>query len=227
MFHDAVMPPAPVGSVRPYRGDYEAHSHGHAQILLGLQGCLQLEVDGHGAFVDSASGLVVPAGTEHRYFAPSRAVLLVVDCPADRHTERVRRFAVPEHWRAAAADLDAAELVAKLADAPSIQARRKLDVAALAQRVDGELHRAWTLADLAASCGFSPQRFRARFAEIVGLPPLTWLRERRLDVAERRLRSGAPLEVVALEVGYSTASALCYALRRERSIGARALRRRA
>ena len=86
------------------------------------------------------------------------------------------------------------------------------------------LHRDWTVAALAELCRFSPQRFRARFSELSDLSPVAWVRQRRLDAAERMLRAGLPLETVALQVGYASASALCFALRRERGIGARSLR---
>ena len=80
---------------------------------------------------------------------------------------------------------------------------------------------------MAGLCRFSPQRFRARFAELTGLSPLAWVRQRRLDEAQRQLRAGLPLDTVALQVGYASASALCFALRRERGIGARQLRAQA
>lgn len=223
----ALSPPPlaePALSVRAYRGAYESHRHEHAQVLVGLRGSLQLEVDGHAAFVDATCGLVIPAGASHGYLADTAAEVLVVDCDASRGTERLRRFARPTPWPADPAAWHAEALLCDLAAAPSLQTRRRLDLAQLALQVDAELHRGWTVASLAELCRFSPQRFRARFAELTGVSPLAWVRQRRLDEAQRQLRAGRPLDTVALQVGYASASALCFALRRERGIGARELR---
>lgn len=217
-------PALPELTLRTYRGAYGAHRHGFAQVLVGLRGRLELEVDGRGAFVDAASGLVIPAGAAHDYLAAAPAEVLVVDCPAGPGTDRFRRFAVPAGWRAAPRGVGAGEILEGLAAVPALQSRRRLDVDALARAVDAALHRRWTETDLARACHFSAPRFRARFAELTGRPPLAWLRARRLDAAERLLRAGRPLETVALQVGYASASALCFALRRDRGIGARALR---
>lgn len=214
----------PTASVRGYLGAYEPHSHAHAQVLLGIQGNLQLEVDGQPAFVDASCGLVVPAGSRHAYLADSPAKVLVVDCDAMSGTERLRRFALPSAWRAKSGAFNADVLLSVLIGTQTLQTRRRVDLANLARAVDAELHRGWTVAELASLCRFSPQRFRARFAELTGLSPMAWVRQRRLDEAERLLRAGVPLETAALQVGYASASALCFALRRERGIGARSVR---
>jgi AraC-like DNA-binding protein len=220
--HPSLVDPAM--SVRAYRGAYDAHSHAHAQVLLGLRGSLQLEVDGRPAFVDPSCGLVIPPGSRHGYLADAPAQVLVVDCAAARGTDRLRRFALPAAWSAAPAAWAADVLLAEVIGATTLQTRRRLDLAPLAMKIDAELHRGWTIADMARLCRFSPQRFRARFAELTGMTPLAWVRQRRLDAAERLLRAGLSLETAALQVGYASASALCFALRRDRGLGVRQLR---
>jgi AraC-like DNA-binding protein len=167
---------------------------------------------------------VIPAGSSHGYLAETPVEMPVLDCAAAAGTDRLRRFELPSQWQVECTAWSAKILLCELVGAPTLQTRRRLDLAPLLRRVDAELHRDWSVAELATVCGFSPQRFRARFAELTGLPPLAWLRQRRLDEAQRQLRAGLPLDTVALHVGYASASALCLALRRERGIGARGLR---
>jgi transcriptional regulator GlxA family with amidase domain len=71
-----------------------------------------------------------------------------------------------------------------------------------------EPSRAWSLEDLAAVAGMSRARFAARFRATVGVTPGAYLSEWRLGVAQSLLRRGKPLQVIASEVGYGSASAL-------------------
>lgn len=198
------------------------HEHDHAQLLFGVDGRLDVEVEGRPAFVDAACGLVVPAGRSHTYHAERAARVLVIDIDAQAATERFRRFALPGGWRALPFDA----LLAAVDAAPSLQPRRRLDLDGLLSAVDADLARPWTLAELARASHLSPARFRARFAELTGLPPLAFVRARRMERASALLQRGFALEAVALQVGYASASALSFALRRERDTGARELRRR-
>ena len=79
---------------------------------------------------------------------------------------------------------------------------------------------------MAALVHLSAQRFHARWLELTGKTPQQWLRDLRLDAAEVALARGESLETTALRCGYQSASALAFALRRERQVGARDLRRK-
>ena len=216
----------PVASVRRYSGEHTAHAHDHAQILYALHGRMELEVAGRAAFVDTACGMVVPAGVVHGYVARPGSQIFVIDAPAQAGMDRPRRFAVPARWSGAAAgDGAAAERLQQILHAPRVLARRDVTPAALERTVCAALHEDWPTARMAALCALSTQRFHARWLELTGATPQAWLRGRRLDVAERALARGQSLDATALQVGYASASALAYALRRERGVGARALRR--
>lgn len=218
------LPPIVPTPVRRYDREGGKHVHEHAQVLFGIDGTLHVEVEGHCAWVDATSGLVVPPGASHTYCAERTARVLVLDDLTGPATERVRRFALPQGWAKGALGIDA--LLETLLGASTIRTRRRLDLEALGEHIDADLGQSWSVADLAAICCLSPQRLRARFAQATGQSPLAFVRVRRLNRAEELLRRGFTLESVALEVGYSSASALSAALRRERDSGARELRKR-
>ncbi|MDR0227383.1 MAG: AraC family transcriptional regulator [Burkholderiaceae bacterium] len=211
-------------SVRSYSGEHQAHAHGHAQILYALQGRMELEVGGRSAFVDAVSGMLIPAGMDHGYLAAPRSRVFVIDAPAGPGLDRMRRFSVPPLLRGRETQGPAAEQLAQVLQAPGLLARRGLDVQRLAGHVQATLHEEWPTARLAALCHMSTQRFHARFVELAGQPPQAWLRSLRLDAAARWLAQGQPLEATALRCGYASASALAYALRRDRGVTARQLR---
>lgn len=211
-------------SVRRYDREGGKHAHDHAQVLFGVSGTLHVEVEGRGAWVDATSGLVVPPGASHTYCAERTARVLVLDDLTGPATERLRRFELPRGWQKGKMGADT--LVETLLGAATIRARRRLDLEALGECIDADLGRAWRVDDLAAVCSLSPQRLRARFAQALGQSPQAFVRARRLNRAEELLRRGLPLETVALQVGYSAASALSAALRRDRDTGARSLRKR-
>lgn len=216
----------PAVGPRHYRGEYDAHVHGHAQVLIGQSGFLELEVDGHAHFVDAACGLVVPAGATHGYRAGAPARLLVLDSPPRRGLERCRRFLVPPRWRDRFDALDADGILDELDAAPRpLLQRRPIRLDVIDAALDADLASRWSTARLAALFNLSAQRFHARFVELTGCTPMDHVRRRRLQAAQRRLKDGWQLETTALQVGYASASALAYALRRDCGIGALGLRR--
>ena len=215
-------------SIRHYCGEHAAHVHdGHAQLLYALTGCMELEVNGRSSFVDTACGLLIPAGSRHGYLAPVGAQMLVLDVVGAQHhaLDKVRRFQVPAAAPCAPTQMGADQRLQLLLQSPTLLPRRSVDVAAMERHVRTSLHSDWPTARMAALVHLSPQRFHARWQELTGSTPQQWLRQIRLDEAERLLARGRSLQACASACGYASASALAYALRRDRDTGARQLRR--
>lgn len=213
-------------SVRSYSGEHQAHAHDHAQILFALQGRMELEVGGRPSFVDSACGMVIPAGTGHGYLAAPQTQVLVIDAPMTQGLDKLRRFAVPPALRFPQSSLSAAAQMALVLQAPTLLQRRGMDLLWLQRQVQAALHESWPTARLADLVHLSVAQFHARFVELTDRTPQDWLRGLRLDAAVLQLRKGAALEATALRCGYASASALAYALRRERGLTSRQLRER-
>jgi AraC-like DNA-binding protein len=76
-------------------------------------------------------------------------------------------------------------------------------------------HNPWTVASLAGRVALSRSAFAAKFAQLVGEPPLRYLARLRLNTASERLRSSdAKLRAIAAAVGYESVAAFVKAFKR-------------
>jgi AraC-like DNA-binding protein len=86
----------------------------------------------------------------------------------------------------------------------------------------------WTVAELAAKVGLSRAAFAARFATLVGEPPLTYLTGWRMTLAADLLRdTEKTVAAVAREAGYTDSFAFSVAFKRARGVSPSAWRRQA
>lgn len=75
---------------------------------------------------------------------------------------------------------------------------------------------AWTVATLARQVALSRSLFAEKFAELVGEPPLRYLKRLRLNAAAIRLRStNDKLSAIAAQAGYESAAAFTKAFKRD------------
>ncbi|HWV10541.1 MAG TPA: AraC family transcriptional regulator [Pseudomonas sp.] len=73
----------------------------------------------------------------------------------------------------------------------------------------------WTVAELASAANMSRASFAAQFHTVVGSTPADYLVGWRVSLAQKRLREGRPIALIADEVGYESGSALARAFRRK------------
>jgi AraC-like DNA-binding protein len=106
-------------------------------------------------------------------------------------------------------------------------ALRDRQVGAALALVHRSPERTWTNASLAEAVGMSRSRFAARFAALVGEPPLTYVSRWRLETAAALLQDGGlGLAEVAARVGYDSEAAFSKAFRRRFGTPPGAYRRR-
>ncbi len=73
----------------------------------------------------------------------------------------------------------------------------------------------WSVAQLASAASMSRASFAAHFRKVVGSTPADYLVGWRISLAQKRLREGRPIALIADEVGYESPSALARAFRRK------------
>ena len=77
----------------------------------------------------------------------------------------------------------------------------------------------WTTEELAAAAGLSRSAFAERFTQLVGVPPITYLTDWRMQVAAARLRDSArPIAQIAAETGYDSEATFTRAFKRAHGV---------
>jgi AraC-like DNA-binding protein len=247
----------PILTLRQYTHDLIVHSHEHAQLVFGLSGQLDFEVEGRGSQVIQQSFVVVPTDAHHTCGSPNGSRCLVLDVPSDHwvtqslgdHADASRRLLDSPgrqplnagqsqlvSWLAGSpvndpliAQQGAVLLLASLNNAaPNSVGGRRLPYAALNAHIDQYAAYPLQVADLARVAGLSSARLHARFIAECGQTPMDYIRSRRLHIAVRLLRESAlPIGEVANRVGYSSQSAFAAAVMREFGASPGKLRREA
>lgn len=103
--------------------------------------------------------------------------------------------------------------------APNAAAPRDERLLAALEGIHTRCAHPWTADSLAALCHMSRTQFTQRFQAQTGLPPMRYLMQWRLHLAERLLKEQRlTLQQVADAVGYSTGAILARAYKRERGV---------
>ena len=218
-------------SLRSYGASHGSHAHDHYQVLVGLEGVLELEVEGRGQRIGAGDAFLVPPGDSHDFESAGGSRCLVLDTRLDLWS-----LCAPSPARAtqilplasylAQALLQHQPLAALHGPALLLEAwrhpaglqrqkqRRRIDWTALAAWVQVRLHEPLTVADLAARVHLSPSQFALRCHEAHGISVMQWLRLQRLDRARLLRDGGMAVAEVARRTGYRSPSALTAAMRR-------------
>ncbi|MBV7548658.1 AraC family transcriptional regulator [Pseudomonas sp. PDM26] len=82
-------------------------------------------------------------------------------------------------------------------------------------QMQNQPQRAWSVAELANESNMSRAAYAVHFRAVLGQTPLDYLLSWRISLAQKRLREGRPITLIADEVGYESPSALARAFRRK------------
>lgn len=216
-------------SLRQYGPSPGSHAHAHFQVLLGVEGALELEVQGRGRRIAAGDGCVIAPGERHDFEARSSARCLVLDttqqawadCPTGP-THSAAALALAGYLRLALAQRNTLAvqygplLLLDCWRAPVLaptRSQRHIDWDALARWTQLHLHEPLTVADLAQQVFLSPTQFAARCRRETGMSAMQWLRDLRLARARALRATGLSVVDTAHRCGYQSASALAAATR--------------
>ena len=216
-------------SLRDYGPSRGSHSHEHFQVLVGLEGTLELDVEGRGERVGAGEGIVIAPGDRHDFESRAGSRCLVLDTGEEAWMRCAQRPACQEEvtalgrylalaWQRRGAIPAHAEASLLLAWQPSsvitTRPRRPVDWPWLSDWLAAHLHEDLTVADLASRVHLSASRFAERCVEANGLSPIAWLRAQRLERARALRAMGMSVNEAARRCGYRSPSALTAAMKR-------------
>jgi AraC-like DNA-binding protein len=217
-------------SVRSYGASHGSHDHDHFQILVGLDGTLELEVNGRGRRIAAGDGCVVPPGERHDFESRSGAICLVLDSHISgwarvKSAPQPAALALAQYLaRACTESLPGAQRLGPTllleAWAPQSllvpqRARRTIDWDDLAHWALAH-GPGTTVAELANRAHLSAGQLAVRCLAEQGRSTQQWLRELRLTQARVWLEEGLSVAETARRSGYRSPSALTAAQRRAR-----------
>jgi AraC-like DNA-binding protein len=220
-------------SLRHYGASHGSHAHGHFQVLLGLDGVLELEVQGRSRRVAAGQGCVIAPGEHHDFESRDGSRCIVLDTPhagwalcAANPAKTAQALALGNYLAHAlqqrgslaqhygpALLLESWQPLAPLA--PRTRYRRPIEWDHLAAWTQQRLHEPLSVGQIAAQVFLSPTQFAARCRRETGLSVMHWLRRQRLDLALRLRGRGMSVADTALHCGYRSPSALTAAIKRQ------------
>lgn len=225
---------SPVLTIRRYQGESPHHQHAFTQLVLPIHGRMEIEVQGHGARLDTSTAALVAPGMAHAQQADADSCFLVLDCPSSWLQDKAldtlaQRIYVPVS-PAARRLIEFAELAGSQALINHAEQLAPLLVSALAagpQSATGGLQRllaqvqanpaaAWSNEAMASLAAVSLSQLHLRFRELLDTTPQAWLTQVRLRQAQRWLTdTHLPIAEIALRCGFCDQAALTRAMSRQ------------
>lgn len=221
-------------SIHRYGPDSSAHAHDFSQLVLPVQGSLEMDLAGRTALLDRSRAAYVPEGLRHEQVSQNPNQFLVVDLQpgrldaevVDRLSSRPFLLLTPlaahliDYMAGSLSKAGAAERAALwtplLLDAlVDDEAQPPVRLSHLLLALRSSPSHGWTVAEMAARMSISTSRLHALFREELGTTPQAWLLDYRLACARQWLASTRmSLAEIASRAGFSDQSALTRALRR-------------
>jgi AraC-like DNA-binding protein len=212
--------------LRSYNRELQTHKHDYHQLVLPVDGCLTMTIDGREGEVSADQMAVVAAGRDHGFASRNENCFVVADVPADLAPELER---LPTFIPLDSALMDYVSflhrekslglgnnserqmlllLIQLLQERFGNLLRLDKRVEVARSHLDHHFHQAIPLAQLAAIANLSPRQLSELFHKQIGMTPNQYLTEKRMQHAWQLLEAGhLRIQQVADRVGYASLSA--------------------
>jgi len=208
---------SPLVETRSYPDRELSDRHGFHQLLLGLDGALELEAAGRLIHVTRGVLAPVASGDLHHYLAPGDNRVLVLDLPEgwcealhldglfEGSARRMPEPLVTQGERLGDTDQTLARwLELALGAGGRRLAPPRLKLLDLLPAMRADLARPWRVAEMARRCHLAEAVFARQFRALTGQSPHEWLVRQRLALArERLLIDNVSLTDVAQTCGFA------------------------
>lgn len=219
--------------LRSYGAEQTRHDHSYPQLVLPLQGSLELEIGSRSGRVAAGVAAVIHSGENHSFLARTSNRFIVADLPASANRQleslspfiqlgcSVRRYlgvlgaALQNKTLDSELQRDACDLLLQLLGnaAPEQTLDRRLQLAL--DYIAGHFQHPLTLTELSRIAHLSPRQLHSLFQRQLGLTPSEHLLRTRMDHALSLLRdSSLSIQQIAEQCGYSNLSAFSDRFRR-------------
>lgn len=207
--------PSPSFSLRRYQHDSRSHSHDFAQLVLPLDGPIEIEVQGQGRRLQPGFACVITPGERHDYAADPALSFLVQESPwlpealserpfieldePQRHYLAFLRQMVAQGRHLAGMEQVWLDLLAGQGLAPSLPPRMER----VRRHIESHLAEPLGNERLAAVACLGQSQFKHAFRQQFGQSVTHYLRSRRMALARTLLAQTAlPVGEVACRCGY-------------------------
>ncbi len=230
-------------AIKRYQGVHQPHAHAFAQLVLPIQGGMELELAGRsGTRLHTGLAALVAPDCGHAQQSEPGSRFLVIDCAADWLPAPILDRALRQPGLAIQpatrqlitfAELTSPDTLDQHAPELTRLLLASLDATAagsafdrLLAEVEAQPAGDWNNAAMARLAGLGLTRLHLLFHQRFGQTPQAWLTDLRLRQAQRWLGdSRLPIADIALRVGFSDQAALTRAMTRRQGISPAAWRR--
>lgn len=228
-------------SIRAYSRQHQSHAHPFYQLVLPVQGSIQIELEDYSGSVGVGDGIIIPAGMQHLFAADEHARFVVADLDTLPESLLQARFislnpplasflsfvqSQLEYQVDPTLEDTTLELFWQLLSRHQFNAIHDPRIQAVQSYIRDRLATALSINELAEVACLSPTQFKLRFKRQLGESVYTYLTRQRLEKAKALLtHTDLPVQRIAEQVGYQDPSAFSRRFHRWYGLSPRAFRR--